>query len=363
MKRRKKEDAGSLDSLLDTITTVVGILIILLIVVQLGADSAVNRIVDEKKKENAEAMMEDRTNRFEKERKALLDEKKKVQEKLASENNEQAKLSKEISQLENDLAAKKKAIPPAPPKLQNLRQEKAKLENDKKAIELKVKKVKGLLAKAPKPSGQTLSKEVSLPDPKPAPPKAKPFRFLCREGKIFPLDDPRLINRVTQEIQKAGIKPNKAKEYDGKKIVSHFSKAKPGDPFFQAVPRIDGNKRIIFDLRKKSSAGENEATLVKPNSKYLATLKNISPKTHYLQFEVFEDSFATYLSARDLASKRNFPAGWKPVSRGGDTDCTLGLWTMYDLGRAALIASRPPPKPKPPTGKPAPPKKPANVLD
>ena len=110
--------------------------------------------------------------------------------------------------------------------------------------------------------------------------------------------------------------------------------------------------------------------MVKPTSKYLAALKGISPKTHYLQFEVFEDSFAAYLSARDLASKRNFPAGWKPVSRGPDTDCTLqvpqsklALWNLYDLGRGALIASRPPPKPKPPTGKPTPPKKPANVLD
>jgi hypothetical protein len=363
MKRRKRDDGGSLDSLLDTITTVVGILIILLIVVQLGTESAVKRYVEEQKEEDSEGLMESTMKPLDRQKELLLEEKNKLQLKLASENKEQAQLIKEISKLENELAAKKKAMPPAPPKLQNLRQEKTKLDNDKKAIEVKVKKIKGLLAKAPKPAGQTLSKEVSLPDPKPAPPKAKPFRFLCRGGKIYPLDDPRLINRVTQEIQKAGIKPNKAKEYDGKKIVAHFSKAKPGDPFFQAIPRIDGNKRIIFDLRKKSAAGEDEAALAKASSKYLASLKNISPKTHYLQFEVFEDSFATYLSARDLASKRNFPAGWKPVSRGADTDCTLGLWTMYDLGRAAMLASRPPPKPKPPTGKPTPPKKPANVLD
>ena len=363
MKKRKKDEGGSLDSLLDTITTVVGILIILLIVVQLGADSAVKRIVEEKKEEDSKELMELAMKQFEEQKKSLLAEKNKLQLKLASENKEQAQLIKEISKLENELAAKKKAMPPAPPKLQNLRQEKTKLDNDKKAIEVKVKKVKGLLAKAPKPTGQTLSKEVSLPDPNPAPPKAKPFRFLCRGGKIYPLDDPRLINRVTQEIQKAGIKPNKAKEYDGKKVLAHFSKAKPGDPFFQAIPRIDGGKRIIFDLRKKSAAGEDEATLVKPTSKYLAALKGISPKTHYLQFEVFEDSFATYLSARDLASKRNFPAGWKPILRGPETDCTLNLWTIYDLGRAALIASRPPPKPKPPTGNPTPPKKPANVLD
>ena len=363
MKKRKKDEGGSLDSLLDTITTVVGILIILLIVVQLGADSAVKRIVEEKKEDNSKELMELAMKQFEDQKKSLLVEKNKLQLKLASENKEQAQLIKEISKLENELAAKKKAMPPAPPKLQNLRQEKTKLDNDKKSIEVKVKKVKGLLAKAPKPTGQTLSKEVSLPDPKPAPPKAKPFRFLCRGGKIYPLDDPRLINRVTQEMQKAGIKPNKAKEYDGKKVLAHFSKAKPGDPFFQAIPRIDVHKRIIFDLRKKSAAGEDEAALAKASSKYLAALKGISPKTHYLQFEVFEDSFATYLSARDLASKRTFPAGWKPVSRGPDTDCTLALWSIYDLGRAALIASRPPSKPNPPVGKPPPPKKPANVLD
>ncbi|MDC0157039.1 hypothetical protein OAK38_04685 [Verrucomicrobia bacterium] len=363
MKRRKKDDVGSLDSLLDTITTVVGILIILLIVVQLGADSAVKRIVEEKKQENSAELMELAMKQFEDQKKTLLAEKNKVQLKLASENKEQAQLIKEISQLEKKLADEKKAMPPPPPKLQNLRQEKAKLDDEKKAVEVKVKKVKGLLSKAPKPSSESLSKEVNLPDPKPAPPKAKPFRFLCRDGKVYPLDDPRLISRVTQEIKKAGINPNKAKEYDGKKILAHFAKAKPGDPFFLAKPRIDANKRIIFELQKKSAAGEDEEALVKPTSKYLAALKGISPKTHYLQFEVFEDSFAAYLSARDLASKRNFPAGWKPVSRGPDTDCTLALWNLYDLGRAALIASRPPPKPKPPTGKPTPPKKPANVLD
>ena len=112
MKRKRKDDAGSLDSLLDTITTVVGILIILLIVVQLGADSAVNRIVDERKKENADELMELAMKQFEDQKKTLLEEKKKIQLKLASENKEQAQLIKEISKLENELAAKKKAMGP-----------------------------------------------------------------------------------------------------------------------------------------------------------------------------------------------------------------------------------------------------------
>ena len=69
MRRKKKDDIGSLDSLLDTITTVVGILIILLIVVQLGAGSAVKRIVDEKKEENSIELMELAMEQFEDQKK------------------------------------------------------------------------------------------------------------------------------------------------------------------------------------------------------------------------------------------------------------------------------------------------------
>lgn len=360
MKRKRKDSGGSLDSLLDTITTVVGILIILLIVVQLGADSAVQRIVEEKKEENAKELMEMAMKQFDDQERALKEEKKKLQMKMASENKEQQKLIEEISALEKKLAEEKKAMPMDPPKLENLRKEKSKLEKDQSAVEVKVKKIKGLLASAPEASGQTLSKEVSLPDPQPALSGSKPFRFIFRGGEVFPVDDNRLIGIMQQELKKAGINPNQAKEHDGKKVVAHFKKAQVGDAFFTLLPRVDGNKRIIFDLKRKKGAGENAESLVKSNSKYVNALKGISPQSHYLQFEVYTDSFAAYLEARELSSKQNFPAGWKPVYRGGETDGTLSYWHLYDYGRAELIASRPKPKP---TGKPAPPKRPANVLD
>ena len=44
MRRRKSSSQGSLDSLLDTMTNVVGILVILLTVTQLGVGDAVQRI-------------------------------------------------------------------------------------------------------------------------------------------------------------------------------------------------------------------------------------------------------------------------------------------------------------------------------
>jgi len=240
-----------------------------------------------------------------------------------------------------------------------LQAEKKKVEDKKKTIEVKLKKIKGLLTKSPKPATKSLSKDINLPDPKPAPPKAKPFRFLCRGGGIFPVDDFALMNRVKSLISQSGLKPNKDKEYDGAKLVSLVNGKKIGNPFFTIKSRADSDKVIRFTIECKSNAGEEEGGLVKPGSNYLKALNGLKPTSHYLLFEVFPDSFGTYLAARDLANARKFPAGWKPVNRGPD-------WWSYDwgyrtIGRKAWLASRP--KPKPSTGKPAPPKKPANVLD
>lgn len=92
MKRKKKYSTGSLDSLLDTITTVVGILIILLIVVQLGADSAVKRIVEEKKEEDSKELMKFAMKQFDDQKHTLQKEKKELQLKQALQNKEQQKL-------------------------------------------------------------------------------------------------------------------------------------------------------------------------------------------------------------------------------------------------------------------------------
>jgi hypothetical protein len=359
MKKKKKEDIGSLDSLLDTITTVVGILIILLIVVQLGADTAVKRIVDEKKEENSKELIELAMKQFEEQKNALLAEKKKLQLQQAFQNKDQQKLIEEISKLEKEVSQKKNNLPPLPPKLQNLSIEKNKLSSDKKTIELKVKKIKGLLVSAPKGSSQSLSRDISLPEPKPATPGSKPFRFLCRGEKIFSVDDISLQNRVKSLVAQSGLKANKDKEYDGTKFLKLINGKKVGNPFFEVKAKSDSDKVIRFVIERKPSSGEDEASLLKPNSKYLKALSTLNPTKHYLLFEVFPDSFGAYLAARDLANQRKFPAGWKPANRPND-------WWSFDwgyrvIGRKAYLASRP--KPKPSTGKPVAAKKPANVLD
>jgi hypothetical protein len=228
-------------------------------------------------------------------------------------------------------------------------------------VEVKVKKIKGLLVKAPKPSGQTISKEVSLPDPKPAIAGSTPYRFLCRNGKIFPLNDKALQGMVLTNLAKAAVKPNKDKEYDGKKFLSVINGKKPSTSFFTLVAREDKDKVIRFSMERKDKAGENENQVIKPSSQYTKVLSGLSPQKNYLLYEVFPDSFGVYLAARDLANQRKFPAGWKPAHRG--TDWWSYDWGYRTLGRKEYLASRPKPSPNPNAGKPVPPKRPANVLD
>jgi hypothetical protein len=355
VKKRKKDAVGSLDSLLDTMTTVVGILIILLIVVQLGADSAVKRIVDEK---NYDELMEMAMRQFEDQRNGLLEEKKKLELGMAAKNKQDQQFVREIAKLEKKLSDLKASVPKSLGNSTVLQTEKKKVDDEKKKIEVKLKKIKGLLAKAPKPSSKSLSKDVHLPDPKPAPPKATPFRFLCREGKIYPLDDSSLRKSADKAIAQSGIKPNKDREYDGKKLAAHFGQKKPGNAFFSLTAIPGGDKLIRFTMERRPNVGEDELALGKSGSAYMKTLASLKPTHRYLLFEVFPDSFSTYLAAREISSKRKFPAGWKPAHR--SSDWWSYYWGHHDLGRSKVP---PPPKPKPgATTKPKP-KKPPNVLD
>ncbi len=100
MRKRKKDEGPSLDSLLDTMTTVVGIMIVILIVVQLGADSAVKEYVEKEKVENSQKLEEDAMKHYLKQKANLLEEKQKLQMSMAAKNKEDQKLIQEIAVLE-----------------------------------------------------------------------------------------------------------------------------------------------------------------------------------------------------------------------------------------------------------------------
>ena len=73
-------------------TTVVGIMIVILIVVQLGADSAVKEYVEREKAANSQKLEDDAMKHYLKQKATLLEQKQTMQIRQAAKNKEDQKL-------------------------------------------------------------------------------------------------------------------------------------------------------------------------------------------------------------------------------------------------------------------------------
>ncbi len=352
----------SLDSLLDTMTTVVGILIILLIVLQVGADKAVQHMVEVIKEDNATALQEMALKQVKEDKARVLKEKNELLQKAAQKNKQAQQALAVIAKLQKEATAARQPSP-----------EVAELEKAAKAAEAaakaaaqklakketELKSMQALLSETDKPAASDLTKDVNLPDPREPIKGAKPFYFLCRDGKVFPVDGENLKNRAVAGIKASKVVPNGEGEYDAKKLADYFEKNTIANAYFRLQPKSTGDKLIRFYVSRKEAAGEDVDGLSQPNSKFAKTLDGIDPLKHYLLFQVFPDSFEVYLAARAVAAKGKFPAGWLPTGRTPD-------WNSMHWGHKAIGRSKvpppPPAKPPPPGAKPKP-KFPNSVID
>ena len=82
---------------------------------------------------------------------------------------------------------------------------------------------------------------------------------------------------VASKLDKADIKPNQDKEYDGKRFLSVINGNKISTNFFTLVGREDKDKVIRFTMERKDKFGEDEAKLRKLGSQYVKVLS--SPKS------------------------------------------------------------------------------------
>ena len=364
MKKRKKSDLGSLDSLLDTMTTVVGILVILLIVVQLDVSETVERILvgdgadlpevtaeqvaglradfDQKVEASAQAAekipvlrgllsnaefrienVNSRLNTVERQLKKSTDTEAAMQELSVLMKKQQ----KTISQMEQDL-------------------------NDREAMLAKMYAKVESQPETPLPPSAT----IRLPDPKPAPDKAQPFYMLCVGNKLYPVDYRELNTAVLKGIEQSRAKKNDKGEIDGKAVVEFFKRLPIGNRHFRVEATVV-SYRLRFVLHRKRTGGEDRNMIRADLSEFQKRCKSWDKSTRYLNYLVWPDSFSFYHSVRGISSRYNIPTGWRPTER-------KELYASYFGTHWTYGASKNKPKPADPN-KPAPPPppKPQNVID
>lgn len=368
MRPRRKQAGGSLDSLLDTMTNVVGILVIVLVVTQLGVRDAVNRIsysdaVDPEvlaaKQQEADAAERER-----KEKELLRDstrqkDQQEVRGKLGKIHLELTNLEADLVGLKTSRQTKEADAKAAEEDAQKLLDEQ---EKAVQALKRQIAAAEAVVAKLEAQLEDTPQREVrppeivQLPNPRSAPEGAQPITFYCRKGRIAFLDAAEAQNRAVRwtmlKIAQRRL-GNPAKGVECEKLFADFNRERFRDRQYNFDWKLEARGRYPYLVYiERENFGETADEIKQPRSDFRELIARFNPRAHYVQFLVWSDSFDEYMAARQIVSEAGFPAGWQPQTRQDE----------YRERLQSNLRCGPPPPPKPqPVPKPGekPPPKPA----
>jgi len=182
-----------MDSLMDALTNVVGILLLILIVSSLGISAAVRKVVDNLPKvteEELEAMKSSRDKTLEN-----LEELRQTHSKTVASlpTDEEAKnLVAELEELEEnneELADKVSDIEEWKQKVEEQQEKKDENEKDVTEADQRNRELAALLAENPAPPKKK-PKEIAMPNPRRADPESRALYLVCKFDKLYFVGDP-----------------------------------------------------------------------------------------------------------------------------------------------------------------------------
>jgi len=319
-------------ALMDTMTNVVGVLIIVLVMIAISLASSVKKVLSELPPVTVEQLQELL--------KQISDAKPKEDPKKVAEEmkklEEQLKKDKaEIKIFDMDEATTKNVVD-----LDDLNK---KLEEQKKQRELKkmsvevqfneIDRLKALLDSTPVyvPPPPTV---VKLPNPRPMPEKAVLQRFIVVNNRVVYLNETEFMKLIVTEVEKNkkslmfegvvndpfGV-PYTVMErgkkvpkpfMDRKKIMAHFQRVRMSTKDIKMeLIEFPNSSRLQMRLSPNPDGGDTLESLNNAASVFQrASRKFKSEPDSVVWFTVFKDSLNTYLAARDVADNIGVPVGW-----------------------------------------------------
>jgi hypothetical protein len=356
MARRKKKSEGSLDSLLDTMTNVVGILVIVLVITKLGVSDAVRRIqanlpdisvaqLEEMQTDAASTASALAAIQLRKEDLAKpLDEKQldQIYEEIEKQKLAVAALEKQPI----DMVATTKQIDQAKKSIQQLdAQSKSLAKQSADALAL----LQTASTKAP-----PAAKNVFLPNPRAAPKDAVAEYFICKKGKVIHVPLEGLARLTESRIRRLKTKPNAKGEVDCTAFIAAFNRADQttGHRQFKLTARATNGYLYLY-IATRGDLGESADQLLESTSDFSRQTRAISRRKAYIRYLVWSDSFDAYLAARATSQKAKVAAGWYPYYPTYE-------WRIRMPGNLKCLPAEQPPKP--PVVAPKPPVKPKPVI-
>lgn len=334
-KRSGGDDAAlNLDSLMDTVTNVVGVLMIVLIMVSLNIAMSVNKILSELPpvtKEQLEKLKE------EVEAQKVPQDPKKLEEEIVKTQDDLKKINDELKTMDTTSDQQDSKVVDLAELQAQL--EKRTKERDERKVVLdnmidELEKLKARLDTTPVyvPPAATV---VKLPNPRPIPQNAVYQRFLVMGDRVVYLNDAEFMRVISDGIdkqKKALAYPNPIKNAFGEVIMAggkpkEFLDRKKVQAFFADRLRLStkdlkvelvgaiNSSRMNMRLSLQPGGGESLADIKNPGSVFQRAMRRFgSEQNTVVWFYVHKDAIATYLSARDIADESKVACGWELTS-------------------------------------------------
>ena len=357
MARRRKDNGamGSLDSLLDTMTNVVGVLIVVLIVTQVNVSSAAKRI-RANLPEVTVPMMEE-----------LRKKEKEVQARLASLQDPADVKAEEVEKAREDLralVAQRKELKEVEARFKKLDLEVALIEQEIDELKQQLEAEGGQLAQI---RSEIDGKEeelksrkprlVRLPNPRVPEKEAQEVVLIVRGGRLLHYDRAAILDAIAAKLRPRkdllSGDPKYKNRYDRNRILPVLDSLKESNPFYRLEFKIHPNGHVQVYCYPRDGKGETVEDLSKPRAEGIDVMNDAGQARNYLRFLVTRDSFGQYIAMRRMAEKRQIPVGWKF----SDDAARQSFYLHERKIRATPDPDWKPPAPNPNPGKQPPPKK------
>jgi hypothetical protein len=322
VRARRRTEIQNLDSLLDTMANVTGILVVLLAVTQISVGDAMKRLrvqLDARPELTRESLERARA------------EAAQIREGLAPLQASADAWGAQRRQQREDLAALRARSDDARSDLRELRSaptDPAELrrridagaheaERLSAAVAASRRELAALDAQLGGVPTASAGREARLPDPRPAPAGAHPLVWFCRYGHIQRVDFDRLGTLLFAALREATGRWDPGWQLsvsDRIRIVHYFQQGDVGDHAFRWRMLDLGPGLFYAQLDWRSpAAGESADQLASPRAEFRRELARIDPARAYIRYLVWDDSFDVYLAARDVSNRAGFAAGWTPM--------------------------------------------------
>lgn len=370
MRRKPPEETGNLDSLLDALTNVVGILIIMLVVALLGMSEAVKRITQAQeldKKIKVEHLLDK-----EKELEALKELLKQLEPdwlqmkpEVPKNKANLDKLRKQIESLREKVTAEADKKEHDVPKLESEMKEKTeqqkKLQSDLDKAIKRLADLRAMLDKTPVPETPP-AEIVRIPHPRDVDHSFRKVVFHVTHHRVLEEKSEHYKKKLERNIQaferRFRPKPETDKEtggYDFEKFKQLINRTKYGDRNVDIQLKIY-TSRIYMNCFITDKAGDDLQSLDRPSCLFwrrVIAMKRSGKE--YARFIVDADSFAEYVKARNIADRIGIPAGWRIDTHPKDRNWSIYVPVKLKFNKAkpkpkphgSGTASKPKPKPKP----------------